>query len=60
MYQHLSVLERINPTHVLILGSDHLYHMDYRHLLQFHRERGADVTVATLPVPVTRPPNLAW
>lgn len=50
MYQHLSFLERINPTHVLVLGSDHLYHMDYRHLLQFHQERGADVTVATLPV----------
>jgi glucose-1-phosphate adenylyltransferase len=51
MYQHLSLLERINPTHVLILGSDHVYPMDYRYLLQFHEERGADVTVATFSVP---------
>ncbi|MGH8064250.1 MAG: sugar phosphate nucleotidyltransferase [Candidatus Entotheonellia bacterium] len=51
VYQQLSLLERINPTHVLILGSDHVYQMDYRHLLQFHQERGADVTVATFPVP---------
>jgi ADP-glucose pyrophosphorylase len=33
MYQQLSFLERINPTHVLNLGSDHFDHMDYRHLL---------------------------
>ena len=51
VYQHLSLLERINSTHVLIFGSDHVYHMDYCHLLQFHQERGADVTVATFPVP---------
>jgi glucose-1-phosphate adenylyltransferase len=51
MYQHLALLERINPTHVLIVGSDHVCHMDYRLLLQFHQERGADVTVATFPVP---------
>jgi glucose-1-phosphate adenylyltransferase len=51
VYQQLSLLEGINPTHVLILGSDHVYHMDYRHLLQFHQEQSADVTVATFPVP---------
>jgi glucose-1-phosphate adenylyltransferase len=51
VYQHLALLERINPTHVLVLGSDHVYHMDYRHLLQFHQARSADVTVATFPVP---------
>jgi glucose-1-phosphate adenylyltransferase len=51
VYQHLSLLERIDPTHMLILGSDHVYQMDYRHLLQFHQARRADVTVATFPVP---------
>jgi glucose-1-phosphate adenylyltransferase len=51
VYQNLSILERIDPAHVLILGSDHVYQMDYRHLLQFHQARGADVTVATFPVP---------
>jgi glucose-1-phosphate adenylyltransferase len=51
VYQHLALLERIDPPHVLILGSDHVYQMDYRRLLQFHEARGADVTVATFPVP---------
>jgi glucose-1-phosphate adenylyltransferase len=51
VYQNLSILECIDPAHVLILGSDHIYQMDYRRLLQFHQTRGADVTVATFPVP---------
>jgi glucose-1-phosphate adenylyltransferase len=51
VYQNLSILERIDPAHVLVLGSDHIYQMDYRHLLQFHQARRADVTVATFPVP---------
>jgi glucose-1-phosphate adenylyltransferase len=51
VYQNLALLERIDPAHVLILGGDHVYHMDYRPLVRFHQVRGADVTVATVPVP---------
>ena len=36
---------------VLILPGDHIYKMDYNPLLRFHRESGADVTMATRPVP---------
>ncbi len=35
---------------VVILSGDHLYRMDYRDILRFHEERGADVTVSTAPV----------
>lgn len=35
---------------VVILSGDHLYRMDYRDILRFHEERGADVTVSTVPV----------
>lgn len=35
---------------VLILSGDHLYRMDYRDILKFHEEKGADVTIATVPV----------
>lgn len=34
---------------VLILSGDQLYRMDLTHLLNFHRARGADVTIATTP-----------
>ena len=36
---------------VLILSGDHLYRMDYRDILKFHAEKGADVTIGTVPVP---------
>ena len=35
---------------VLILSGDQLYRMDYRHLIKTHRDAGADVTIAVLPV----------
>lgn len=39
-----------DASHVLILAGDHLYRMDYAELLASHLERGADVTIAALPV----------
>lgn len=35
---------------VLILSGDHLYRMDYGKILAYHRDKEADVTVATIPV----------
>ncbi|MBN1688289.1 MAG: glucose-1-phosphate adenylyltransferase [Candidatus Omnitrophica bacterium] len=40
----------LNDT-MLILSGDHLYRMDYREIIKFHEEKGADVTIATVPVP---------
>lgn len=36
--------------HVLILSGDQLYQMDYRKMLERHKENNADLTVATIPV----------
>jgi glucose-1-phosphate adenylyltransferase len=36
--------------YILILSGDQLYQMDFRELLQFHKESGADITVAGIPV----------
>src|SRR5512143_671851 len=35
---------------VLILAGDHLYRMDYAAMLEYHWEKGADITVAVQPV----------
>lgn len=40
-----------NADEVLLLPGDHIYKMDYNPLLRFHRESGADVTIATRLVP---------
>jgi glucose-1-phosphate adenylyltransferase len=53
VYQNLYSLQRENPRHVIILSGDHVYKMDYSKMLQFHKERGACATLATLEVPLT-------
>jgi glucose-1-phosphate adenylyltransferase len=39
-----------NCDQVLILSGDQLYRMDYRAILKTHRDAGADVTLAAIPV----------
>jgi glucose-1-phosphate adenylyltransferase len=36
--------------YTLILSGDHLYRMDYRKFCEFHKDSGADVTIAVQPV----------
>jgi len=52
IYQNLRYIAEEDPRHVLILAGDHVYKMDYRRMLSFHRVVGADVTVAAVEVPV--------
>src|SRR5260370_3392449 len=44
---------------VLILSGDQLYRMDFRYLIQAHREYHADVTIAVLPVSASQAPSFA-
>lgn len=52
IYQNLDYMESYNPDYVLILSGDHIYKMDYEVMLDFHKENHADVTIATMPVPL--------
>lgn len=52
IYQNLQYMEYYNPDYVLILGGDHIYKMDYEVMLEFHKENNADITMATIPVPM--------
>lgn len=52
IFQNLEYMEYYNPEYVLILGGDHIYKMDYEILLQFHKDKKADITLATIPVPM--------
>jgi glucose-1-phosphate adenylyltransferase len=44
--------------YVLVLAGDHLYHMDYSPMANFHWENKADITVAVQPVPREEAPRL--
>lgn len=52
IYQNLKYMESYNPEYVLILSGDHIYKMDYEAMLDFHKQKNADVTIAVLPVPM--------
>ena len=52
IYQNMKYMEQYNPEYVLILSGDHIYKMDYEVMLDFHKENNADVTIATMPVPL--------
>jgi len=52
VYQNLNLIQLHNPDLVLVFGADHVYRMDLQQMVDFHREREADVTVAALPVPI--------
>lgn len=52
IYQNLEYMETYNPDYVLILSGDHIYKMDYEVMLDYHKASNADLTIATMPVPI--------
>jgi len=52
--QNLHLIETLQPDLVAVFGADHIYRMDVRQMIDFHVENDAHVTVATLPVQVSR------
>ncbi|WP_040619128.1 glucose-1-phosphate adenylyltransferase [Rhodovulum sp. PH10] len=52
VYQNLDIIEGYNPEYIVLLAGDHVYKMDYEPMLQQHVEQKADITVATLAVPI--------
>lgn len=54
VYQNLHLIERIYPEVVAIFNADHIYRMDIRQMLQYHREKEAEMTVAAIPLPIEK------
>lgn len=50
VYQNIESIMSEGAGQVLILSADHIYKMDYRELLAWHRDRDADVTIATIQI----------
>ena len=51
IYQNIDYMDSFNPDYVLILSGDHIYKMDYEVMLDYHKSKGAEVTLAAMPVP---------
>jgi glucose-1-phosphate adenylyltransferase len=52
VFQNLDVIRTHRPKHVLVLAGDHIYKMDYGPMIAYHVEKGADITVGVVEVPV--------
>lgn len=51
IYQNIEYIEMSRPTYVLILSGDHIYKMNYKMMLDYHVQKGADCTIAVIDVP---------
>ena len=50
IYQNIESIEVERPEHVLVLSADHIYKMDYREMMAWHKQNDAGVTIATLQI----------
>ena len=51
IFQNINLIEQSDPHLVAIFGADHIYRMNIASMIDFHRARQAEVTVAAIPVP---------
>lgn len=52
VYQNLNLIESRAPDMVAVFGADHIYRMDVRQMVSFHRRHDAEVSVAAIPIPI--------
>jgi len=52
IYQNTNFIDSYEPEYVIVLSGDHIYKMDYSNMLDFHKEKCADATIAVIEVPI--------
>ena len=52
IWQNMNFIDRYGAEYVLVLSGDHIYKMDYAEMLAYHKQRGADCTIAVIEVPL--------
>jgi glucose-1-phosphate adenylyltransferase len=58
VYQNLYSLATADPKYVLLLSADQVYRLDYREVLRFHVDKGAELTIAGVHVDKERAKGL--
>ncbi|MBV9325605.1 MAG: glucose-1-phosphate adenylyltransferase [Chloroflexi bacterium] len=56
IYQNLNLIYDERPTHICVLGADHIYRMDMRQMVEHHVRSGASLTLAGIRVPIEQAP----
>ena len=57
VYQNINIIYDEDPKYVCVFGGDHVYKMDVRHMLEYHKEKDAELTISGIPVPVEEAHN---
>ena len=52
IYQNIFHIHDENPDFVCVFGGDHIYKMDVRKMLDFHKSKNADLTISAIPIPI--------
>ncbi len=52
VYQNIFHIQDENPEYVCVFGGDHIYKMDVRQMLNYHKEKQADLTISAIPIPI--------
>ncbi len=52
IFQNIHFIDLFRPEYVLVLSGDHIYKMDYSKMLDYHKEKNAECTIAVLDVPL--------
>lgn len=52
IFQNIFHILDEDPRYVCIFGGDHIYKMDVSQMLDFHKERHADLTISAIPIPI--------
>ncbi|MEL0628093.1 glucose-1-phosphate adenylyltransferase [Psychromonas aquatilis] len=50
IYQNSSFIEKSEADHICIFGSDHIYKMDVQQMIDYHKDKGGELTVAAIRV----------
>jgi glucose-1-phosphate adenylyltransferase len=53
IFQNIYLIHQIKPDLVLVFGADHVYFMDVSQMIRYHLQKKANVTIATIPYPIT-------
>jgi glucose-1-phosphate adenylyltransferase len=54
VFQNINLITRHAPDMVAVFGADHIYRMDVRQMIEFHRQHSAHISVAAIPVPLSK------
>ena len=52
IYQNIFHIKDEEPDYVCVFGGDHIYKMNVCEMLDFHKEKNAELTISAIPIPI--------